>query len=353
MVARPNEEIASVVSHRLRSWETLDAYRKGIDPLRRTLPSKPLLQTRQFRDNHYSPLWQQHQILSDTPPGFAELAYSGSLCGEIIEVLVQLADILSSVSEYPSRCITAHVTNQLTCLVSSEHLSDFESQVCHALLALASHLDCSSKQASESTSARRTTPLTSNRTSRNPHTNQDGPPLDTIAQSFINKKLSLSHGSDLERRCLIWCSLVLGSILLSLDLSVPTETQNEGSTQHLRGKGHVILDASAENLVPKPSDQAQDERHHHSGDSDNDTGSSWEALDADFLAQQFLYTPALATQWRRSWEATVKRQREWEERALLQVGLPQRATEDEESESVDIEYLVLREGRESLPRVPD
>lgn len=352
MAARPNEEISAVVSHRLRGWEALDAYRKGVDPLRRTLSSKPPLQTRQFRNNHDSSSWQQHHILSDTPPGFAKLGRSGSLCVEVIEVVVQLVDILSNMSEDLCR-VNAHVTNQLTCLLSSEHLSDFELQVSYTLLALALYLDCSSKKASDSTSARRTTLLPPNRTSRNPHRNQDSPPLDTIAQAFINKKLCLSHSSDLERRCLIWCSLVLGSILLSLHLSEPTETQNEVSTQRLRGKGHIILVACAEKLVPKPSDQAQDGNYPDSRNSDNDNGSSWEILDPDFLAEQFLCTPALATQWRRSWEATVKRQQEWEEKALLVVGLPQRATEDEKSESVDIEYLVLREGRESLPRVLD
>lgn len=66
-----------------------------------------------------------------------------------------------------------------------------------------------------------------------------------------------------------------------------------------------------------------------------------------------LWLPGLKDMWEQSWFRTMERQRYWEDKVLLKIGAPV-AEDPTGSPKVDlIEYMVLREARDSLPTVKE
>lgn len=78
----------------------------------------------------------------------------------------------------------------------------------------------------------------------------------------------------------------------------------------------------------------------------------WEALKEEVSQMMdLLWFAGLEHGWSQSWHSTMARQYEWEQQGLLKMGAPL-AEYPEGSSKVDlVEYMVLREARDSLPGV--
>ncbi|KAJ9613244.1 hypothetical protein H2200_003186 [Cladophialophora chaetospira] len=342
---------ASVLSHRLKTWEALDAYRRGMDPLRQKLTD---LQSHAYETIfeptyvHPSSPWHHRSVLSAAAPGFLELANLYSVSIELVEVSVNIDHILqNNFLETLSGPLTEHITRPLRKILTSDLVSELELRVAYALLAICYYIERDRPSAAPTTSGSGSAlfsaaPTTSGSGSAlfSADRRADSVILDALAQSYLNKKRDPGDCSFLERRCWMWCALVLGSTLLSIELDGEYTPDDEILLQRLRGKGHIILVAASQYLVGEPS-QAREE----GGKRD------WPTVEADFLAKNFLCTPALLTLWQQTWETTMDRQRNWEAAGALTVCAPQLAAEGDEADIVDVEYMVLREGRESLPKI--
>jgi len=138
--------------------------------------------------------------------------------------------------------------------------------------------------------------------------------LGALAQAYINRKLTRClHASPVGHRCATWSSLVLGSVLLQLGRGlVESEplSQNDLFEHGLKSKGHIILVPTCQTIA--------------SSVHPDDTGRSTQLAEpaVESLAQHFLGTPALCALRNQSWQATVRRQSEWEEHGQLLVGKP-------------------------------
>ncbi len=199
-------------------------------------------------------------------------------------------------------------------------------------------------------------------TTENPEFNDDIAPLDEIAKTFIYQKLDGISNSDEQRITLTWSALVLGSFLLQ---------QPDG---RLRTKGHIIhmnlsLHLGLDIATCSPS-----------YDNDSNRWTTIESLLGGSESMGSLWHGELVEQWRRDWQGSLKRQRRWEKQGVWMIGAPKRLRRLGASSSrgenarvkrrdsvrsatvsevamerygdVDIiEYLVLREARDSLPRV--
>jgi hypothetical protein len=169
---------------------------------------------------------------------------------------------------------------------------------------------------------------------------EDAFTLDSIAQAYLNKNRDPSDCSEVELRCWMWCALVLGSLLLPFDLGVQAGAEDEILVQRLRAMGYIIMIATSQYLVAN-HDQCREEAEKR----------NWNAVYAGFLSHHFLCTPALRALWQHSWETTMTRQRDWEAAEALSVCAPQMVAQGDEANIVDVEYMVLQEGRESLPKI--
>lgn len=292
-----NDTMTTVVRHRLKSWETLHDYREHIDHF--TSTSDAVLT--------YLP---GSISFSSLPIGFSMLVNQGLLSLETAEILLLVHNAMTTA--FP---LEDGVRCRMRGLLTRHKISHFESHIGLAVLALTLQLERS---------------LTANLDL-----------LDDIAQAYINRQLLWT--TDLERRCLIWSSLILGTILLTPEPSLSTSPENDTQIQSLRAKGHIILVTIWQELARHPDP-----------DPDPDPtavlhATSWQALQPDLL-DEFLLTAPLAEQLRRTYEATVARHREWDGTGMLMVGKPLPHHEGEKL-VVCVEYLVLREGRGSLPRV--
>ncbi|KAK5198683.1 hypothetical protein LTR92_001154 [Exophiala xenobiotica] len=340
-----NDEISSVISHRLRSWEALDGYRNGVDVFRQRLQSDSSQEVAKLTHIYDTLSWQQCQMLAGAAPGFVELVHLGLISLELAAAAVQMGHLLDHIQEGLDKRVSAHVTTQLSKILSSDRLSDVELQLGYALLALCFYLDRTIQQASQGrnteSSVDASLPMTENATQ------QPDLPLKAVAQAYINRKLTRClHDSPVGHHCAMWSSLVLGSVLLQLERRGLVEneplSQNDLFEHGLKSKGHIILVATGQALASSASVQS------------DDTGRPTQLLPEpafEFLAQHLLGTPALCALWAQSWQATVRRQRDWEEHGQLMVGKPVTIPEDDEEKkaSIEIEYMVLRDGRESLP----
>ncbi|KAK5223598.1 hypothetical protein LTR72_004984 [Exophiala xenobiotica] len=342
-----NDEISSVISHRLRSWEALDGYRNGVDVFRQRLQSDSSQEVAKLTHIYDTLSWQQCQMLAGAAPGFVELVHLGLISLELAAAAVQTGHLLDLIQEGPDKRGTAHVTTQLSKILSSDRLSDVELQLGYALLALCFYLDRTIQQASQGrnteSSVDASLPMTENATQ------QADLPLKAVAQAYINRKLTRCvHDSPVGHHCAMWSSLVLGSVLLQLERRGLVEneplSQNDLFEHGLKSKGHIILVATGQALASSASVQPDD--------------TSWptQLLPEpvfEFLARHFLGTPALCALWAQSWQAAMRRQRDWEEHGQLLVGKPVTIPEDDEETkaSIEIEYMVLRDGRESLPPI--
>ena len=152
--------------------------------------------------------------------------------------------------------------------------------------------------------------------------------LANIAQSFINKRLDHAFRSLQHKSCIAWSAIVLGSYLLhTVDNS-------------LRTKGHIILISLRESIMmlcPLIN-----------------TEFGWGALKNEVASSMdVLWHEDLEGMWEQDWHTTMGRQRTWEQNGLLKIGAPV-ADEAINDAKVDlVEYLVLREARDSLPRIEE
>lgn len=106
------------------------------------------------------------------------------------------------------------------------------------------------------------------------------------------------------------------------------------------------------------------------GPADDDKTNGWERLESELGSDQAnmgsLWHQDLTGQWRRDWGGSMRRQRRWERQGLWKIGAPKRpdgvgtrsprgkgkAVVADSDEDIDvIEYMVLREARDSLPIV--
>lgn len=327
------EAIRGMISHRLRSWEALDEYRKGVDPVRQTLRSRQHGYPHQPTYFYGSPSWHQTRMLAKAAPGFVELVHSGSICFELAEASVKVGQLLSSLSTHSSGPVTTgHIMDLLTEILLLEPLSELESCINYTLLALCFYgkhgLEATSRSAITSSEIHLLGGDIQDDDGRKRVIDQ----LDVIAKAYLNKRIDSHLLPQLNRPSMNWCSLVLGSIALSFDHEAESEHRNDFVPQRLKGKGHIILLTAAPQVV-----QIQD--------------ATWDVLQADGYFDQFLGTPDLFALMRRCWEATIERQRRWEENGWLQVGAPMTDAQNHGSRSVDVEYMVLREARDSLPKI--
>ena len=277
-----NGTLTTVVQHRLRSWESLHDYRRRVGA---------------FKPTSDAPLTNTHGTapFMSLPVGFRDLASQGKLSLETAEILllVSLAVSTSTPLQDGIRC-------RVMGLIVRRKMLDFEAHICLALLAMSHQLEGSLGEVPEV--------------------------LDQVAQAFINRHLRWE--SELERRCLIWCSLVLGNALFIPDSS--SSPRDDLRIQRLRTKGHIILVEVQQELVVNRE-------------------PTWVAIESQGL-EDFVLNPNLLQQWRRVYEATMARQQTWSDQGLLAVGKPL-AVDTGEGPGVCVEYLVLRDGRGSLPRI--
>lgn len=173
------------------------------------------------------------------------------------------------------------------------------------------------------------------------------PALSEIADTFLYQKLGDFSASPAHTNCLTWSALVLGSFL------------SQQFDYHLRGKGHIVHVSLGMRL-------------NLSGLHDPADDYGWSRIASGLEGTMSgLWHPDLVQQWRNDWVGSMRRQREWETHGLLKIGVPravqvkwERAScregsgrttpEGGESDSPDvdiIEYLVLRDARDSLPRI--
>jgi hypothetical protein len=216
----------------------------------------------------------------------------------------------------------------------------------------------------------------------------DLPALEDLAATFLNKKLEGFTDSDEERTVLIWSALVVGSLCLQ---------QQDSSRRRLRTKGHIIHVALSMALGLGRSGGRRVRIGAVAGASASEKTSAegetngWDVLESELAPLDGLWLPLplplLKERWRNDWQGSMRRQQRWERQGLWKIGAPKRLSPgllirrpsqsppmgkgkdkgkgkgkeqqhhyryyaDEYEEEIDvIEYLVLREARDSLPRV--
>jgi hypothetical protein len=152
--------------------------------------------------------------------------------------------------------------------------------------------------------------------------------LQAIAEAFINQRCDDALLSPYHKSCVAWSAIVLGHYLL-----------HTRSCQ-LRGKGHIILVSLRESLIalcPVVGGKF-----------------GWEAMKEEISHRLgSLWYPGLEEQWAQSWHTTMQRQHEWEEKGLLKIGAPLTEGPDGEAKVDLVEYMVLREARDSLPGIDE
>jgi hypothetical protein len=149
-----------------------------------------------------------------------------------------------------------------------------------------------------------------------------------IAEAFLNQRCDDALLSPCHKSCVAWSAVVLGHYLLHT------------RSCHLRIKGHIILVSLRESLIalcPVVGGKF-----------------GWEAMKEEISHRLgSLWYSGLEEDWAQSWHTTMHRQHEWEEKGLLKIGAP--LTEGPEGDAkVDlVEYMVLREARDSLPSIDE
>ena len=186
-------------------------------------------------------------------------------------------------------------------------------------------------------------------------------PLNDIAKTFLYQKLDTFSESEEKKMVLTWSALFLGSFLLQ---QPDNRLRTKGYIMHVNLSLHLNLGLGLTCESPALHD---------------DDHSGWtmiESLLSGSDRMDTLWHSELIPQWRLDWQESMKRQRRWEKRGVWMIGAPKRLAPRRRSSSksekvregmvapfvsatmldrygdVDIiEYLVLREARDSLPRV--
>ncbi|OAL34030.1 hypothetical protein AYO20_06678 [Fonsecaea nubica] len=357
----PNTGVARVVENRLESWKALHDYRNRTVLLR----------------NHSSssgPKRSDSQSRRSTPPRRHMRAHSPTLLSGL-DLSAELAALLNSMKRLLNRLQTLQAVTRRSrrslelieqcrgfsqTLQSCDDLSPTELQLCCALIGFCLQLHRRHfGEMSETIGG---------------EGDQSGwfdflPSPKDIASTFINQQLEGFSESSEQRMCLTWSAIVLGSFLL------------QRQDNRLRTMGHIIH----VNLWLNLSQGSAGEPFPTSGSMSLDDGArSWTEIETSLNGPSKmgnLWHTDLVLQWRRDWEGSVKRQRRWEQEGVWMLGAPKRILNEESgspggkgqrvaatmkgtsyspfptlslarSGEIDvIEYLVLREARDSLPRI--
>lgn len=182
-------------------------------------------------------------------------------------------------------------------VLEEPRINDFEAQLCHSCIALCIIL-CSQYGARADARCLATP------------TESPGEFLDAVAEAFIYKRYAGATSSSVHQVCIESMALGLGSAcFLPLD----------GASYELRLKGHIILFSLRHSLLVPQQSQA-------------DAGLS------EFFrrCQEPWNLAAMTNHARQAYLSAVKRQKEWEDRGLFNLGVPRNDR---------VEYLVLRSFR--------
>lgn len=231
----------------------------------------------------------------------------------------------------------ASLSDQICQVLIWEDLSAVESQLCCALVAFCLQLKCHSTDADAEDSGTSRANLPDDQEIAQYITSPHIPPLNDMAQTFLNKRLSgLSSTQDL-RIIVAWSALVMGSYLLQhLDA-------------YVRRKGHIIL-VSLDLALQAATDrqpQVEGEAYIKNG---------WGFLESHLKEPMGpFWHEGLAARWENDWMTTIARQQRWAGTGLWIIGAPRTLHADGRpggSEKVDVvEHLLLKDARDTLPFV--
>lgn len=231
----------------------------------------------------------------------------------------------------------ASLGDQICQVLIWEDLSAVESQLCCALVAFCLQLKCHSTDVdAEDPGTSRANPPDDQEIAQyitSPHT----PPLNDMAQTFLNKRLSGLSGTPDLRIIVAWSALVMGSYLLQhLDA-------------YVRRKGHIIL-VSLDFALQAASGQ---QPH---GEGETYINNGWSFLESHLKEPMgSFWHKGLAARWENDWMTTIARQQRWAGTGLWIMGAPKTLHADGRtggSEKVDVvEHLLLKDARDTLPFV--
>lgn len=314
--------IAQVIENRLRSWQALHEYRESHNRFDVSVSS--------FTDQQQLQIIPAELISSDSrnlmPPAFSHLPRSSSLFMVASSLLKLLGLSGTAISTQEAESLARQFTNHhdlLSKVLVSSTLSRNQLQLSLGFMAfcvqLYQLLRPSSVPGAEIGQQQETA----------------APSLDIshwadVAQTFINLT---SDGSEYHPQSFAWSALVLGTFLL------------QQPCYRLKRKGHII---HVSLIIVLES-------------------TEWEVLVKELQAStgDFWHTE-LASCWRDEWQRTIERQKQWRDLSLWKLGMPKKKHNTnsmvqsqaqkgaspiaKETNTDLVEYLVLRDARDSLPQ---
>ena len=315
LTTNSNTDLAKVIENRLRSWKAVQDYRlchnlftdnNSVSPFMEDVPELSFLpDMRTFLDGHGS-----DYARSSLPPALTESVFASdmlimicSLC-ELLRRPATLAN--SSETRTLGKCL-AEIQNGFCEILTRSDLSDIEIQLCCGIIAFSAHIP--------------------NLQQLMPDTGTENPlPFSRwteVAQTFLNKKMS---GYSRHSQCLAWSALALGSVLL------------QQPSEFLRRKGHIIHVSLL--LTTHANDMLQD----------------W--LEPQ-VSMGVLWNAELVKVWIAEWQRSVDRHQRWQDMGVWMLGFPVEQQGGQEHEVFTykgaddnlLEYLILRDARDSLPKI--
>ncbi|KAK5050034.1 hypothetical protein LTR84_004154 [Exophiala bonariae] len=341
--ANPGTDISRINVNRLRCWKAVHAYRTERDLVRDpSLQGSPSqlsseTQSRQSISPQPETSKQKEKLTPTSPFSYATLSPGTIYWISILNKLLVQQD-----SAHPwSRAVTARelasLSDQICQVLVWEDLSAVESQLCCALVAFCLQLKCHNNTPETTDHSESQAELPDEQDLSEYITSPSVPPLNEMAQTFLNKRLSgLSGNSDL-RIIVAWSALVMGSYLL------------QHIDGYVRRKGHIILVSLDLALQAATGQQSnvQGETYINNG---------WRILEAHLKEPMGLFWhEELAGRWKHDWITTIARQQRWAATGLWIIGAPKTLHADGRpggSEKVDVvEHLLLKDARDTLPFV--
>ncbi len=317
------------------SWTALQAFREGWDPLN----DRESCSTGTPGSSHgrEAVLMTDTASEQDATTALAESLAPISLTPEVLKVLRPITEALQSLGESKSpsdrkrhTLVLTSVCRSLEKVLRQPKLPGLDSQFCCGLFAFCLQMRYLVDAEAKSTDTR----MVDDGSNRSFDSSESQLPvpstsyLNDIAQSFINKRLAQGLQSLRHKSCIAWSAIVLGSYLLqSLD-------------NGLRTKGHIILISVRESIMAECPLR--------------NTEFGYDALKSEIAANvDVLWCGGLEGVWEQSWHSTMTRQHSWEEHGLLKIGIPVAYTNIGDTKIDLVEYLVLREARDSLPKIEE
>ncbi|KIW42212.1 uncharacterized protein PV06_05777 [Exophiala oligosperma] len=347
--ANPNTDTSLTIQNRLDSWTALHAYRTG-----RNLLCGSEATTSFGSPQELAPHQQGRSVLPTLPLSPALDSVLRSL--DTVSLIYQSSWDFRSQSIVLSNLQTS--TSQLARILASPDMSPIELQFSCALLAYCLQLYGMYQALQDQQQS-----LVPAEVFAEPAAGDALPALSKMGDTFLYQKLEGFSTSPTHRTCLTWCALVLGSFL------------SQQFDHHLRGKGHIIHVSLAMRLNVNVNN----------GPAHNPVANEygWSGIESELegATMSGMWFSGLVQEWRNDWVNSMRRQQGWESHGLFKIGVPKavqvkweragsgsgrgrghtergrRTTrlherEDENSPDVDvIEYLVLRDARDSLPRI--